>query len=57
MKFKERLKWWIYHPRYELIYLLGGIPNEHINTVHYRNIESIMGSIQDKIKKANPPKE
>lgn len=38
----ERARWWIYHPRYELIYLLGGVPKEHLNTLHYRNVESII---------------
>lgn len=47
------LKWKLYYWRCEFIYLIGGIPREHINTVHYRNINSIMSDIQEKIKQAN----
>lgn len=43
----ERIRWWIYHPKFELIYLLGGIPKEHNGTLHYRNIFSVVGSLQD----------
>lgn len=49
----EKIKWWTYHTRFELIYLLGGIPKEHINTLHYRNVESVVESIKSKIKEAN----
>ena len=45
----ERIKWWLYHPRFELIYLLGGIPEEHQNTLHYRNINSIFVNFREKI--------
>lgn len=51
--FIERIRWWIYFPRFELIYLLGGIPKEHIGVTHYRNIVSIMESIKANINKAN----
>jgi hypothetical protein len=50
---KERIRWWMHHPVKELIYLLGGVPKEHINTAHYRNVRSIFKHIQDEIDKAN----
>ncbi len=50
---KERIRWWIHHPRFELIYLLGGIPKEHMNCVHYRNIESIFKDIKSKLAQSN----
>lgn len=53
-KIIERMKWWIYHPRFELIYLLGGTPNEHNGILHYRNIESVMWNIKVNIANANP---
>lgn len=45
---KERIRWWACHPRFELIYLLGGIPKEHINTLNYRNIVSAVDGITKK---------
>lgn len=51
---RERLRWWLYHPRLELIYLLGGIPREHINTLHYRNVVSVVESIRAQITKTAP---
>ncbi len=50
---KERIKWWIYHPINELIYLLGGIPEEHINTLHYRNVLSVVDGLKKYINFAN----
>ena len=50
-RFKERLRWIIYHPRFELIYFLGGIPKQHINTLHYRNVESVFTQIKGKLEK------
>jgi len=43
---KERLKWIIFHPIHEIIYLLGGTPNEHIGTLHYRNISLIASDLR-----------
>ncbi len=52
--FIERVRWWIYHPRFELIYLLGGIPREHNGGVlHYRNIESVVWNLKMNIARAN----
>jgi hypothetical protein len=46
----ERIKWWLYHPRYELIYLLGGVPREHNGgVVHYRNIEVLVGGLKKQL--------
>ena len=45
----ERARWWVYHPRFELIYLLGGIPKEHIDTLNYRNMSSVVKALKDKI--------
>ena len=54
--FTERLRWWLHYPRFELIYLLGGIPNQHNGSVvHYRNIRTIFEQINKKIAAANPP--
>jgi len=48
------LKWkLLVWPRLELIYLLGGTPNEHINTVHYRNMKSIVSKLKKKIDAPN----
>lgn len=49
----ERISWWAHHPRFELIYLLGGIPRQHINVMHYRNIVSIVEDFKKKIEAAN----
>ena len=51
MKLKERISWWVHHPRFEMIYLLGGIPHEHINTLHYRNIVSCIDNLNGKVVK------
>lgn len=48
---KERLKWIIFHPIHEIVYLLGGVPKEHIGTLHYRNIGSVVKDLRNKIKK------
>lgn len=39
--------------RCETIYLLGGIPKTHINTIHYRNVGPIFENIRRKIDAAN----
>lgn len=50
------IKWKTHWLKCELIYLLGGIPKEHIDTLHYRNIESVVADIKSKIIKSNPLK-
>lgn len=52
-KLPERIKWWLYHPKLELIYFLGGIPEQHIDTLHYRNIRTIVANLKNTIEKAN----
>lgn len=42
----EHIKWWLYSPRFELIYLLGGTPDQHQNVLHYRNIERVVANLQ-----------
>jgi hypothetical protein len=49
----ERMRWWLRHPRFELIYLLGGVPKEHFNVIHYRNVGSIIDGLVRKIEEAN----
>ena len=54
-KLIERIRWWLYHPRFELIYLLGGVPKEHCigeggtGALHYRNIRAVMSSLKKRI--------
>ena len=43
--------------RYELIYLLGGVPEEHINTLNYKNVEAVFKNLREKIENANPHQE
>ncbi len=45
----EWLKWKIYYWKCELIYFFGGTPREHVNTLHYRNIESVVKDLREKI--------
>jgi len=45
----ERIRWWFYHPLFETIYLLGGIPKQHINTINYRNVESVFEDLKIKL--------
>ena len=47
----ERLTWAICHPINEVIYLLGGIPKEHIDTLHYRNITAVVDNLRKEIDK------
>lgn len=47
---KDKLFYW----RCELIYFLGGTPNEHIGTLHYRNIESVVANLTKQIADSNP---
>lgn len=52
----ERIKWWVYFPRYELIYLLGGIPKQHTGgVIHYRNVDTVFKDLREKIEEANKP--
>jgi len=47
----ERVSWWLSFPRQELIYLLGGIPNEHNGGVlHYRNTMKVIQNLKEKFK-------
>ena len=46
---KERLKWIIYHPIHEIIYLLCGTPNAQINTLNYRNITSVVKGVRKEL--------
>lgn len=52
IKLPEKIRWWLYHPKFELIYLLGGIPHEHINTLNYRNIDTVVKSLRSNIDNA-----
>ncbi len=52
-KLTERIRWWIHSPRFELIYLLGGIPKEHNGGVlHYRNINDVIANIGKQLARA-----
>lgn len=33
--------------RFEIIYFLGGVPREHINTFNYKNIGSVISQIRE----------
>lgn len=43
------MKNWLNWVRCEAIYLLGGIPKEHINTLNYRNIGALMSNLRKQI--------
>lgn len=45
-KLTERIRWWLSYPRFELIYLLGGVPHQHINTLNYRNIQIVVSGLR-----------
>lgn len=49
MEERNWIQWKIYFWRCELIYFLGGTPDEHKNTLHYRNIKSVVGDLKRKI--------
>ncbi len=52
---REWFAWKLYYWRCELIYALGGTPNAHQNTIHYRNIETVVKNIREQIEKAEKP--
>ena len=49
----QLIKQKLHYLKCEFIYLIGGIPREHINTVNYRNIKNIFENIKQQIEEAN----